>query len=351
MNAKRKARKTRGFIIVLILIVFLILSAIIALRLYKGIFYSNVRIPDSEKNEVELFIPTASTFEEVLNIINEADILKSEINFRLLAEKMNYPAHVHAGRYIIKRGMSNYDLIRKLRSGESDPMMVEIDKVSSVEELASKVGKVLEIDSHQIAERIYSKEFLQKHGLNKNNALVFFIPDSYEFYWNVSIDGFFTRMKKEYDKFWKDEKIALSKKIGLDPVRVNILASIVQEEASISDEMPRIAGVYINRIKKGMRLQADPTVKFIIRHRSNPKLYLADYKIESPYNTYIYAGLPPGPIIITRKEALDAVLNYERHTYLYFVVKHDGSGRHVFSENYEQHKYYRNLWLKSKKNR
>jgi len=348
MNTRKRNKRSglRTFLIVLLVLV--MVGVLIAYRFYQGIFDPNVEIINKEKNEVELFIPTGSTYDEVLLILSHQGILKNEQSFRLLAKKMNYPAHVHPGRYIILKGMSNYDLIRKLRSGESDPLTVTIDKVATAEEVAGLVGNVLELDSADIMNRLYNPDFLKEHGLNKNNVLAFFIPNSYEFYWNVNPDVFIEKMEKEYNTFWKKERVKRAREMNLSAAEIYILASIVQEEASVADEMPRIAGVYVNRLKKGMRLEADPTIKFLVRKRKNPKVELEDYKIQSPYNTYRNAGLPPGPIILARKESLLAVLNYEKHNYLFFVAKHDRSGYHVFSENYEQHKYYRKLYLKSK---
>ncbi|NLJ08232.1 MAG: endolytic transglycosylase MltG [Sphingobacteriales bacterium] len=343
MAAKRK-KKNKGLIIFMVSLFTIIIAALIAYRFYKVFF-----IPSQKSNaELVLFIPTGSSYEDVVSILKEAEIIKNEETFNLLAKKMNLPRHIHSGRYVIPNNSSIYQIIRKIRSGESDPVMVSLDQVATIEEMCGLAGKMLEIDSSQLMDSLTHPAFLQANDIRKEELLTLFIPDTYEFYWEVSLPTFLKKMKKIYDKFWTNANLKKAEKLNLTPSQVYTLASIVQEEAVVKDEMPRIAGVYLNRLRKGMALQADPTIKFIVRNRRDPKVTLDDYKIESPYNTYLNKGLPPGPIFMTSRAAIESVLNAEKHNYIYFCAKADRSGYHEFTDNYQKHLYYRNLYLKSK---
>ncbi|MFC2114058.1 endolytic transglycosylase MltG [Bacteroidota bacterium] len=333
------------------LVVFIMLSLVallIAYKLYLGVFAPNINPAFCEKHPA-LIINSESSYQDVLSQLETDSVLLDMRSFKLLAKKMNYPNKVFAGHYRLNDQMSNYELIRLLRSGDSPPFMVAIDKYHTIYELAGGVGASLEIDSADIVKYMLDRGFLNAHKLTKDNALTFFIPNSYEFYWNTSLKKFFARMENEADKFWTEERINKAEAIRFSKAEVYTLASIVQEEAAREDEMERIAGVYLNRIRKRIRLEADPTIKFLVRNRKDNKVYLSDYEIVSPYNTYRNSGLPPGPIIQARMGAMDAVLNAERHNYLYFCAKADGSGYHLFTNDYKQHVNNRRLYLKSKK--
>lgn len=345
MAGRRKKSNKKSFIILSALL----LTGIAALIGYQFYRYFFLPAPGASAGTV-IFIPSGSDYQKMVTILKYHHLIKDEESFHLLARKMNLINHIHPGRYIIKSNSSLYEIIRKLRSGESDPVRVAIDQVSTIEELCSKVGKSLEIDSAQLMDTLTSHSFLKANRIKYEEIMTLFIPDTYEFYWEISLSGFLNKMKKVYDKFWNHSNLKKAKNLQLTPAEIYTLASIVQEEAVIADEMPRIAGVYLNRIKKGMALQADPTIKFIIRNRKDNKLNLSDYQIESPYNTYLHKGLPPGPIYITSTKALLAVLNAEKHNYIYFCARADRSGYHEFTDNYQKHLYYRNLYLKSKQN-
>ncbi|MBT4727558.1 MAG: endolytic transglycosylase MltG [Bacteroidetes bacterium] len=346
--ARRKKRKSpfSG-----VLIVFIILSLIVLLvgyKFYLGIFAPNINPAYIQKHDV-IEIKSGMTYDQVLDQFERDSVLLDLRSFKLVAKKMNYANHIYARRYPVTKDMNNYDLIKMLRAGNNTPFMLTIDKYRTIYELAGGVGAQLEIDSAEIVDFILEKDFLNEHNLNSENALSYFIPNSYEFYWNTSIENFFNRMQKEADKFWNEERIEKAKAIRFSKAEVYTMASIVQEEAVYESELERIAGVYLNRMRKKMRLQADPTIKFLIKDRKDQKLYLNDYKITSSYNTYENSGLTPGPIIMARMSAMDAVLNAERHEFLYFCAKADGSGFHEFSTNLRQHTNYRNLYLRSKK--
>lgn len=346
--ARRKKRKSpfSGFLIVFIILSFIVL--VIGYKFYMGIFAPNINPGYFEKHDV-IEIASGQNYEQVLEQFAKDSVLLDMHSFKLVAKKMNYANHVYARRYPITKDMNNYDLISMLRAGNNIPFMLTIDKYRTIYDLAGGVGAQLEIDSGDIVDYMLDKEFLQSHNLNSENALSFFFPNTYEFYWNTSLEKFFQRMQKEADKFWTEERIEKAEAIKFSKADVYTMASIVQEEAVHNSELERIAGVYLNRMRKKMRLEADPTIKYLIKDRKDQKLYLKDYDIASPYNTYKNSGLPPGPIIMARMSAMDAVLNAERHNYTYFCAKADGSGFHEFSTNLRQHTNYRNLYLRSKK--
>jgi len=341
------SKSKKNCLIPLIIVLIIFITIAVTIFYFYGKFFTSSN-NDSLK-ETTIFIHSGSSYEEVVTQLVEEGIVKDKTIFNLLAKQMNYPAHVHPGRFTIRHGTSIYYLIRKLRSAESEPVLVALDRVSDVYEWAAKAGHALEIDSATIADSIFSDNFLEENKVNSDNVLSLFLPDTYEFYWEISLKGFINRMKKEYDKFWTSERITKAERLNLTTSEIYILASIVQEEAVILNEMPRIAGVYFNRLNIGMPLQADPTIKYIVRKRRDDNVYLADYKIVSPYNTYENTGLPPGPIAITTKRAIDAVLNAESHNYIYFCASADGSGAHLFTADYNQHLKNRNLYLNAKK--
>jgi len=338
-------RKRGCAVTLLILTLLLIVALVVGYYFYNQVFTTNSR---SDNQKITILIPSGSNYNDVLRQLVDSQIVSDEFIFDKVARRMNYPNHVHPGRYTVNSGISMYHLIRKLRSAESEPVRVALDRVSDIYEWAAKAGNALEIDSAQITDTLISKYFLKENGVNENNVLSLFIPDTYEFYWEISLKAFINRMQKEYQKFWTTERKEKANELGLSLNEVYILASIVQEEAVIVDEMPRIAGVYINRLKKNMALQADPTIKYIVRKRTDKKVYLADYKIVSLYNTYVNTGLPPGPIAITSSKAIDAVINFEKHQYIYFCARADGSGYHEFTADYNQHIRNRNLYIKAK---
>ncbi|MBC8342894.1 MAG: endolytic transglycosylase MltG [Bacteroidetes bacterium] len=346
---RRKKRKSTFSAVLIVFIILAFIVLLVGYKFYLGIFSPNLN-PDYVTEHSVIEIPTESSYEDVLKLLRKDSILLDFRSFKWVAKKMNYPNHVYGGRYPVNREMNNYDLIRMLRAGENAPFMVTIDKHRTIYDLAGGVSAQLEIDSAEIVEHILNKRFLEKHKLNQDNVLSFFVPNTYEFYWNISLKKFFQRMQKEGDKYWTEEKIEKASNLRFTKAELYTLASIVQEEAAHESELERIAGVYLNRIRKNMPLQADPTIKYLIKDRNDQKLYLNDYEIVSPYNTYKNSGLPPGPITMARMSAMDAVLNAERHDFLYFCAKADGSGFHEFSTNYRQHTNYRNLYLRSKKN-
>jgi UPF0755 protein len=346
--ARRRKKKTQFSPVLVIFIVLSLLILLVAYKLYFGIFAPNIN-PEYVEKTAFVEIPSNSDFDDVIDQFEKDHLLMDLRSFSLVAKKMNYPNHVYAGRYPISEDMNNYDLIAMLRSGVNQTVMLTIDKFHTIYELAAAVGNELEIDSADIINHILESDFLSENHLTAEEAITYFIPNTYEFYWNTSLEKFFERMKKESDKFWTPERTEKARKIYFSKADVYTLASIVQEEAVHEDEMERIAGLYLNRIRKKMRLDADPTIKYIVRNRADNKVYIKDYQISSAYNTYQNAGLPPGPIIMARMKAMDAVLNAERHDYIFMCAKADGSGYHEFTSSHRQHINNRNLYLRSKK--
>lgn len=302
---------------------------------YKRVFYPNVTLED--KNEQFIYIPTGATFIEVLNILSSHHLLQNQASFEWVAEQMKYKTQVKAGKYLIRRNMSNKELVGLLRSGKQVPVKVVFNSVRTKEQFASVISSQLEADSAAIMGLLGNKEYLSTFGFNDTNCLSMFIPNTYEFYWNSSAKKFLGRMAEEYKKFWNVNRKEKARQIDLTQTQVSILASIVEQESQKSDERPKIAGVYMNRLRKGWKLEADPTLVYAVGDFTIQRVLNIHKEVDSPYNTYLYAGLPPGPICIPAINAIDAVLNYSRHEYMFFCAKEDFSGYHSFAKNYSEH--------------
>jgi UPF0755 protein len=228
-------------------------------------------------------------------------------------------------------------LVRLLRSGNQTPVKVTFNNVRTKEDLAEKITRNLEINENQFMKFVMDSVYIRKFGFEEETIISMFIPNTYEVWWNTSPENLFDRMYREYENFWTEARKEKARNLGLNQVEVSTLASIVQAETQKSDERARVAGVYMNRLRIRMPLQADPTLVFAIGDFSIKRVLNVHKEIESPYNTYKYAGLPPGPINLPEISALDAVLNYEDHQYLYFCAKDDFSGYHAFATNLTDH--------------
>ncbi len=313
----------------------LLIALTVGYNYYQKIYEPNV-VSDIEKTRY-LYIPTNSNIDSVIVILKKKNYLSNTKSFIWLAEKKNYAAHIYPGRYLLTKGMNNNDLINLLRKGEQKPLKLIFNNIRTVEELAGCVGKQIEADSSEIIKLMLNNDYVKDLGFNKNTFSCIFIPNTYEFWWNTSAKAFINRMYKEYLKFWNPKRLEQAKNNNLSPQEVITIASIVDEETWKNDEMPRIAGVYINRLQRRIPLQADPTIKFAVGDFSIKRVLTKHLKVESPYNTYKHYGLPPGPISIPSIAAIDAVLNYEHHKYLYFCAKDDFSGYHNFAKNLNEH--------------
>lgn len=336
MVAKKK--KESGLLKRVLLTVLLLIVIIIG---YKGFqIYQEIKRPNVtlKGKEVEfLYIPTGSVYEDVTAILYENEIILDKTSFEWVAKKKNYPANVKPGKYKISKGMSNEALVNMLRSGNQHPVKVVFNNIRTKDKLAGIISRQIEADSVKILRLLNNNQFLQKYKLTKETAMCLFIPNTYELYWNTSAEEFIDRMYKEYQKFWNTDRLNKAKAINKTPVEVITIASIVQEETNNNDEKPKLAAVYLNRLKKGMRLQACPTVKFALNDFEIKRILTKHLETESPYNTYTNDGLPPGPICIPSISTIDAVLKNVKHNYLYFCAKDDFSGTHAFASTLEQH--------------
>ncbi|MEQ8219336.1 MAG: endolytic transglycosylase MltG [Arenibacter sp.] len=324
-------------ILLVIVVAGMLVGGAFAYMVYRAFFLPNTQF----NNEVAyVFIPSDSDFDEVKAIIEP--LLKDLNTFESAADKKGYSTNVKAGKYAIKKGMSNNDIVNSLRSGNI-PVKVAFNNQENLADLAGRISLQIEADSTALLSVFGELEFLEANGFNDKTALSMYIPNSYEFFWNTSAEGFRERMLKEYKRFWNEERMAKTKSLGLNPSQVITLASIVHKETAKVDERPRVAGVYLNRLATGMLLQADPTVIYAIKlHTGNfdtiiKRVLYKDLELDSPYNTYKYAGLPPGPIAMPDISAIDAVLNPEKHDYYYFVANVEDFGYHKFAKTLAQH--------------
>ena len=324
-------------ILLAILVIGLVVAAFFANFVYKAMLKPNTAF---NNEEAYIYIPTNASYDEVRGqlepILNDID------SFDDLAEQKKYTTNIKAGRYVIKKRMTNNDIINSIRSNNL-PIKLSFNNQVSLEKLAGRVSEVIEADSLSILKAMNDKVFLSENNFNEATALGMYLPNSYEFFWNTSAEKFRDRMLMEYQRFWNETRVKKAEAIGLSPNQVIALASIVHEESKQASEQPRIAGVYINRLKIGMPLQADPTLKFAaykLPQYENTviKRVLNVHKdIDSPYNTYKNLGLPPGLIAMPDISAIEAVLNYEKHNYLYFAADAKRLGFHKFAKTLSQH--------------
>ena len=332
---KPKATSNNKKIITGVLLALVLVGSIFGYKYYTTYFSKNTT--QKVEDKTYLYIRTGATYDDVLNSLREKDYLLSVDQFDKVARQRGYDEKIRPGKYPIKPGMSNLDLVRMLMGGKQEPVKFTFNNIRLKKELAAKVGRNLEADSLRMETILGDDGYWKKFGFTAENCMVLFLPDTYEFWWNTDTDEFVDKMAKEYKKFWTDERKAKAKNIGLSQADVSIMAAIVEKESNMRDERPTIAGVYMNRLNKGMKLQADPTVVYALGDFTVKRVLNADTRIDSPYNTYMYAGLPPGPICLPSKNSIDAVLNYKKHTYIYFCAKEDFSGYHNFATTYDEH--------------
>ena len=310
---------------------------------YIKMYKSNVNLD----KEVLLFIKTGSDFQTVIDSLEKHKIIQDIESFKKAANTLGYTNRVKPGCYKIKPGMSNRTIIRMLIAAMQSPVKVTFSVIRTPEQLAGKISHQIEADSLSILGYFRNPENIQKYGFKKETLISMFIPNTYEFYWNTTAEGFFTKMKKCYEQFWTEERKSKAKAIDLTPEEVSTLASIIDEETVKKDERPKIAGVYLNRLKKQMPLQADPTIKFALNDFTLRRIWTKHLEVKSPYNTYKNYGLPPGPINCPSISSIDAVLNFENHQYLYFCAKDDFSGYHVFAKTLVEHNRNANAYQKA----
>ena len=257
--------------------------------------------------------------------------------FRTLARHYDYDEHVRSGRYAIEPGMNTVNVFRMMKNGRQEPLMLTIPECRTMDQMAARLSKKLMLDSTSIAQALNDEDFCEQLGYDTCTIAAVFVPNTYEVYWNTSIDKLMQRMKSEHDKFWTEERKQKARTLGLSTDEVCTLASIIDEETANNAEKPMIAGMYLNRLKIGMPLQADPTVKFALKDFALKRIYHNHLEVNSPYNTYKNTGLPPGPIKVASIHGIDAVLNRVAHNYIYMCAKEDFSGTHNFATSYQEH--------------
>ena len=333
---RRKTRRVSKLVRISMLVFFLglLVMVLVVYNLYSRVYVSNV-VLDAEQ---EIFyIPSGAGFPYVIGSLEEEGMIENTNSFRWVAQKKGYDVNVKPGRYKIKNGISNNELVNMLRSGNQDPVMVVFNNVRTLDQLAGRVSPYLESDSADFARYFSMDDLPENYGFDRATFSAMFIPETYEFFWSTSPEDFTNRMNKEYERFWDGERDRKAKKMNMSRNEIMTLASIVDEETLYDDENGMVAGVYMNRLEQGIPLQADPTLKFAMGDFTVKRILNDDKKIESPYNTYKYKGLPPGPIAIPSVKAIDGVLNFEKHKYIFFCAKADFSGNHAFARTLSQH--------------
>ena len=334
IGKRRKKSKFHRFVIYTLTLL-IIAVLIIGYLLYKIIYHQNVWICENES--VAICIPTNSTFENVKKILYEKGIIIHRNNFEWLAIKKKYPDNIKQGKYLIKNRMSNNELINLLRSGKQEPVNLIFNNIRTKEQLAKNISRQIESDSASIIKLLNDSTYISQFGLYPEIVTTIFIPNTYKIFWDVTAEQFIERMHLEYNKFWNHQRQKKADELEMTIPEVITLASIVEKETQKNDEKPIIAGVYINRLKRGWRLQADPTLIYALGDYNIRRVLNNHKEIDSPYNTYKYRGLPPGPICIPSISSIDAVLNYDKNNYLYFCARDDLSGYHAFARTNTQH--------------
>lgn len=320
----------------------IILSIVTIILIVGGIFgynYYQKVFGESITQSGFLFIKSTDELQDVL--ISLKDFGANEDDFLWVAEQKKF-SNVKGGKYELTKGMSNNDVVNLLRSGNQIPIKISFNNQSTLESLAGRIASQIEADSTSLANAFTDSTFLANKNITKAQMLGYFIPNTYEFFWNTTAEKFRDRMFKEYNRFWNDSRLGKAKALKMTPVEVMALASIVHKETAKSIERPRVAGLYLNRIKRGIPLQADPTIIYILKQQFGQdfvvkRVLLKDLKIKSLYNTYIHRGVPPSLIAMPDISAIDAVLNYERHNYIYMCADIDKPGFHAFASTLKQH--------------
>lgn len=335
LTKRNKNKGKRLMLFFLIVSILIAIGAWQALKYHQKVFAPNVKL-DGNRTE-SFYIPTDATFEDVAGLFKVSGFLKNTDSFIWLAKIKDYPGNIKPGHYLVKEGMNNNELVNMLRAGLQTPVKLTFNNVRTKEDLAGKVSKLIEADSISLLKALIDSTLLEQYDFTPATIPAMIIPNTYEIWWNTDAKEFIKRMHREYEKFWNNQRLEKAKAAGMNPVEVSTLASIVDEETIKNDEKPRVAGLYINRLERGIRLQADPTIKFVLGDFTINRVLSRDLEIDSPYNTYMYRGLPPGPIRFPSISGIEAVLNHENHNYLYMCAKDDFSGYHNFAKTLRQH--------------
>lgn len=325
--------KGRKIFILSVVIITILLSSF-TFYFYQVLYAPNFLV---EKESKHLFIPSGASFEDVQKIVYNERFVNDPVAFGMLAKFMKYNNLVKPGKFLIEKNSNNLEVIRKLRSGDQVPVRITFNNSRVLSDVAEKLTANIELDGEEFLNVINSEVIARKYNFDLETFRCMFIPNTYEVYWTITNEDLVDRLYNEYTRFWNSERISKALEIGLTPVEVSVLASIVQAEVSHHDESPVVAGLYLNRLHRNMPLQADPTLIYAVGDFTIKRVLNIHKEIDSPYNTYKYAGLPPGPINFPSIISIDAVLNYNKHNYIYMCAKEDFSGYHNFSSNLRQH--------------
>ena len=320
--------------ILIVAIALILIGMVYAYRIYNRIYSGNVL------ETTFIHIPTGTDFEGLLPLLQPH--LKDADGFIWVAEKKNYHNKVRAGRFKIEKGMSNDELVNHLRGGKQETVTLTFNNQDDLGRLAGRIAAQIEADSLSLLQALSENDFLNAHGFDQANALSMYVPNSYDFYWNTSAEGFRERMLKEFKGFWNEERVGKAEKLNLTPLQVATLASIVQKETAVVSERKRVAGLYLNRLRDFWPLQADPTIIYALKRQNGQdkeykRVLNQDLTIDSPYNTYTNFGLPPGPIGMPDISSIDAVLNPEEHDFYYMCASVEEPGKHKFAKTLAQH--------------
>lgn len=333
MTKKKQKKKTSNLkksLKVISIVIAVVFAYLLYILFFPTIFPTN-------KEKAYLCIPDSTNFDGVISLLEENATVSNTLAFEQVAGLLQYGEKIRSGRYALKSGMNNFQLIRILRSGRQTPVQLSFNNIRTKAQLAGRLGSQLMADSVSILNLLNDSAYLTQYNLNPNTSVALFIPNTYEVFWNINAQELFERMNKEYTKFWTDERKAKAAEIPFTLAEVSTLASIVEEETNNKADRPMVAGLYINRLKQDMPLQADPTVKFALGDFSIKRILFGHLRTKSPYNTYKNKGLPPGPIRVSTPKAIDAVLNYSHHNYIYMCASQTLNGEHKFAVSWEEH--------------
>ncbi len=336
------------------LIVFLIGSTLLitfTFYTYQIVYTPNILV---EKEDRLFVIRAGSTYREVLTDLDKQGFVNDMVSFGFLARLKNFDRKIQPGRYMLRRNMTNIEGVNALKGGRNEAVNITFTNVRLLSELDEKITKNIGVTPEEFEDALDEFISTNQEGFNRDNILAMFIPNTYQVYYNIVPEDLIGRLHDEYEKFWTEERRAKAKALGLTPIEVSILASIVQAETVKEDEAPRVASLYINRLKKDIPLQADPTLVFAAKDFTLKRVLDKHKEIDSPYNTYKYAGLPPGPINMPQISSIDAVLNHQESDYIYMCAREDFSGYHNFAKTLREHninaeRYQRALTIEIKK--
>ncbi len=320
----------RKNLLILLSLLFLIVSGYV----YSKLFSSNT---GDFKDKKYLYIKTGSDYNQLLQQLKDSQLVENLNSFEWTADKMNLKSNIHPGRYELMEGNGNYKIVSMIKAGKQKPVKLVINKLRTKKDIIRKISTQLEADSSELQKLFSNNDYLKKWNIDTNQVQCAIMPATYEFYWNTPADKAFEKIAKSYEQFWTADRKAKAAKLNLTIPQVITIASIVEEETNKDDEKARIASVYLNRYKIGMKLGADPTVKFAVGDFALRRILNVHTQMQSAYNTYYVAGLPPGPICTPSTKSIEAVLNPESTNYLFFCAKEDFSGHHNFASNYAEH--------------